>query len=350
MGQIISPTMRLSDFDYTLPPTAIADFPPAVRGQSRLLVLDRQTGKIEHRNYADLINYLNPGDVLILNDTKVIKARLIAKDRNNLDKELFLLEKHSELPTNNEYLFLHRGTLHVGDVLNINSTPLTVIEDVGNGVIKIQSDINPDQLVDNFGQVPLPPYIHRAAVPEDEQRYQTVFAKTRGSVAAPTASLNMTEALLEQLQAKGVQICYLTLHVGLGTFLPIRTDNITEHQMHSEFFIIPTSTINAIQTAKQTHHAVVALGTTVTRALEFAHQEILARPPRDISGEANIFIYPGYQFRVIDKLITNFHAPKSTVLMLTAAFAGWDKLKPAYESALANNYHLLSYGDSMFII
>lgn len=364
--------MKLSDFNYHLPKTAIADFPPEVRGASRLLALNRTTGEIQHRHYTDLIDYLNADDVLILNDTKVIKARLIAKDKNGNNTEIFLLEKHHdnhEFPTNEPVpslprggnsdfviptnggttLALHRGTLNLGDILHINAHQLTVIEILGNGVIKIKSDTNLETLADTAGLVPLPPYIHREATPEDETRYQTVFARSRGSVAAPTASLNMTEELLEKIKAKGIQVCYLTLHVGLGTFLPIRTDDLTNHQMHSEFFVIPQSTVSAIQSAKKTNHAVVALGTTVTRALEFAHNQILNQPPQDISGEANIFIYPSFEFKVIDKLITNFHAPKSTVLMLTAAFAGWDKLKPAYEQAIDENYRLLSYGDSMVI-
>jgi S-adenosylmethionine:tRNA ribosyltransferase-isomerase len=343
--------MRLSDFDYSLPKSAIADFPPIVRGTSRLLALNRTTGEISHHQYSDLINYLNQNDVLVLNDTKVIKARLIAKDVNNHDKEIFLLEKHSNKSDEqiNEYLVLHRGTLHINDVLKINSTQLKVLEDFGNGIIKLKSDTDLNQLADTVGLVPLPPYITRSATPTDEERYQTIFAKTKGSVAAPTASLNMTNELLTQLRSKGVKICYLTLHVGLGTFLPIRTDDLSNHQMHSEFFIIPKDTVAAIQTAKETNHAVVALGTTVTRALEYAHDAVLNQFPHDISGEANIFIYPGYNFQVIDQLITNFHAPKSTVLMLTAAFAGWDKLKPAYTTAIQANYQLLSYGDSMII-
>ena len=354
--------MLLSDFDYNLPKSAIADFPPAIRGTSRLLVLNRTTDKIRHRNYADIVDYLDAGDVLVLNDTKVIKARLIAKDKNHNDIEIFLLEKHNDdFPTNGgnsdfviptdggTTLVLHRGTLHVGDILHINTVQLEVLENIGNGILNIKSSADLDQLADTQGQVPLPPYIHRDTVPEDEFRYQTVFAKHRGSVAAPTASLNMTPELLKKIEAKGIKICYLTLHVGLGTFLPIRTDDLTQHQMHSEYFIIPEATISAIQTAKQTNHSVIALGTTVTRALEFAHDAVLNQSPQNISDEANIFIYPGYQFKVIDKLITNFHAPKSTVLMLTSAFAGWDKLKPAYESAIHENYHLLSYGDSMII-
>ena len=342
--------MQVADFNYLLPPERIAEFPPQERGASRLLVLHRDTGEIEHKKYADLVDYLNPGDVLVLNDTKVIKARLIAQTKLGQAKEIFLLEKHS---TDSDDTYIHnaiyRGALHVGDELIVGDAKITVIEMRGDGTVVIKSDTNLGKLADEIGHTPLPPYIKRADREEDAERYQTVFAKERGSVAAPTASLNMTADLLEKIRAKGIKICYLTLHVGLGTFSPIKTEELSEHKMHSEYFIIPSDTVTAIQKAKQNHNSVVALGTTVTRALEYSKEKILNEPPQTISGEADIFIYPGYQFKIIDKLVTNYHAPKSTVLMLTAAFAGWDKLKPAYEAALAGGYRFLSYGDSMLI-
>ena len=343
--------MKVADFNYSLPPEQIADFPPDVRGASRLLVMHRNTGEIEHKKYADLVDYLNPGDVLVLNDTKVIKARLIAQTKLGQSKEIFLLEKHST-DTNDTHTHnaIHRGALHVGDELTIDGAKIMVSEMRDDGTIVIKSDTDLEKIVEKVGHTPLPPYIKREDIEEDAERYQTVFAKDKGSVAAPTASLNMTEALLEKIRSKGIKICRLTLHVGLGTFSPIKVDDLSEHKMHSEYFIIPSETISAIQHAKQNNSSVVALGTTVTRALEYSKEKILNEPPQTITGEANIFIYPGYQFKVVDKLVTNYHAPRSTVLMLTAAFAGWDKLKPAYEAALAGGYRFLSYGDSMLII
>ena len=245
---------------------------------------------------------------------------------------------------------IYRGKLHENEQLTIGEAQITVQHINDDGTAVIISDTNLDCLADQHGSVPLPPYMKRVATTDDTARYQTVFAEHRGSVAAPTASLNMTAELLQKIRDKGVTIAYLTLHVGLGTFSPIKTDDLASHHMHSEYFCIPAETITAIRNAKQQGRSVVALGTTVTRALEYAHADILDNSSIKISrGEANIFIYPGYDFKVIDKLITNFHAPKSTVLMLTAAFAGWDNLKNAYGSAVENKYSFLSYGDSMLI-
>ena len=221
---------------------------------------------------------------------------------------------------------------------------------IGNGIALIRSERSLLDIAAEHDTVPLPPYLGRDATAADIERYQTVFAREAGSVAAPTASLNMTEDTLRQLRDKGVNVVYATLHVGLGTFLPIRVDDVAQHKMHQEYFSIPTATAAAIQSAKQSGHRVIALGTTITRTLEYAHQQILSQPPHDISGEADIFIYPGYKFKTIDALLTNFHMPESTVLMLTAAFAGWDKLKPAYQHAVREKYKFFSYGDSMLII
>lgn len=342
--------MKVTDFNYYLPPEQIAAFPPAIRGASRLLVLNRASGEIEHKRYADLVDYLKSGDVLVLNNTKVIKARLIAQTKLGQSREIFLLEKHStDIDDTHIHSAIHRGTLHIGDILTIGNANIIVSEMRDDGTILIKSDADLNKLAEESGHTPLPPYIKREDVKEDAERYQTVFAMEKGSVAAPTASLNMTEELLEKIRAKGVKIHCLTLHVGLGTFSPIKAEDLSEHKMHSEYFIIPSETVTAIQEVKQNGNSVVALGTTVTRALEYSQEKILNEPPQTISGEANIFIYPGYQFKIIDKLITNYHAPKSTVLMLTAAFANWDKLKPAYESAIISGYKFLSYGDSMMI-
>jgi len=214
---------------------------------------------------------------------------------------------------------------------------------LGNGIAEVESEIPLAELAEKYGTVPLPPYLHRDATEEDKKRYQTVWAKNMGSAAAPTASLNMTDDLLERLQKKGVIVKYLTLHVGLGTFLPIRSDKVEEHKMHSEWFNIPDDTLSAIKDAKSSGKRVVALGTTVARTLEYYGKT------GKTHGEDDIFIYPGFEFTVIDALLTNYHAPKSTVLMLAAAFAGWDHLKNAYNHAINEKYNFLSYGDSMLI-
>ncbi len=341
--------MKLSDYSYDLPESLIADEPPKIRGTSRLLVLDRKTGAIQDRKYADIIDYLSPGDTLVLNDTKVIKARLRSKKENGSERELIVLEKHSFDSDWHRHRVLYRHKLSEGDILKVGPATLIVEEIQGDGLAIVRSDHDLLSLVDDYGEVPLPPYMHREAKPLDIERYQTIWAKDKGSVAAPTASLNMTDVMLTTLKQKGVNISYVTLHVGLGTFLPIRTDLIEEHHMHKEYFEIPQDTIDVILATKKSKKRVVALGTTVARTLEFA-SNLIEQKPDGISGEADIFIYPGYKFKLIDGLITNYHAPKSTVLMLTAAFAGWDKLLPAYQHAINEKYHFLSYGDSMLIL
>lgn len=345
--------MKISDFDYDLPETSVALVPPTERGTSRLLVLDSTTGAITHHRYRNLADFLNTGDTLVLNDTKVIKARLIATNSVGKTRELLLLEDHHNTNFTTRKA-LYRGKIRAGEVLVVNSTPINVLEVLDGGIAVISADSNLLDLAAKAGIVPLPPYIHRDATVEDTERYQTVFAKEPGSVAAPTASLNFTKELEANLKQKGVQIAYLTLHVGMGTFLPIRTDEIEDHDMHSEYFEIPTETVKIIQRTKQNGGSIVALGTTVSRTLEFAAEKILTFDTNSntkmISGEANIFIYPGYEFQLVDALLTNFHAPKSTVLMMAAAFANWPNLKKAYDEAIQQGYKLLSYGDSMLII
>lgn len=340
--------MQISDFTYELPERLIAQHPPKIRGTSRLLVLDRNAGRIKHRRYSDFIDYIQPDDVVVLNDTKVIKARLLATNSKAQPRELLLLEDHHNTDFTSRRV-LYRGSLKAGEQLKVRGTTLQVVRVMDGGIAEVKAQINLLDLAEHEGKVPLPPYMHRQASAEDTKRYQTVFAKTAGSVAAPTASLNITQELLDAIVAKDATVSYLTLHVGLGTFLPIRTDRIEQHQMHSEYFEIPVGTVSAIQKAKQNSRKVIAVGTTVTRTLEYAHEQILTAKGA-ISGEANIFIYPGYEFKVVDTLLTNFHAPKSTVLMMAAAFAGWGNLKAAYDSAIQENYAFLSYGDSMLII
>ncbi|MCL2094820.1 tRNA preQ1(34) S-adenosylmethionine ribosyltransferase-isomerase QueA [Candidatus Saccharibacteria bacterium] len=299
--------MSVSEFDYELPEERIAKHPPKVRGVSRLLVLRGE--ELVDSRYARLDEWLSPGDVLVLNDTKVFPARVKVTDEGGRVRDLMVLGKTQAL---------YRGEkVHVGgDLL---------------------------ALAAEVGEVPLPPYLKREATEADTERYQTVFARAEGSAAAPTASLNMTEELLGRIREKGVEVCYLTLHVGLGTFLPIRVEKLDEHKMHEEYYEVPEETRAAIEAAKGGGGRVVAVGTTATRALEHAYST------GTMVGEADIFIYPGYRFKVVDGMLTNFHAPKSTVLMLAGAMAGWGRLMGAYEHAIREKYDFLSYGDSMLI-
>lgn len=327
--------MLVSDFNYDLPEERIAKFPPKERGTSRLLVLNRKTGAVRDSWYRNLDEFLGAGDVLILNDTRVMQSRLFCELPDGRKRELVVLEKHGNEPQR----VMYRGKLHDGDMLTIADAEIKIVKVLEGGIAEVESAVELAILAEKYGTVPLPPYLHRDATEDDKKRYQTVWAKNMGSAAAPTASLNMTDDLLKRLQDKGVQICYLTLHVGLGTFLPIRTEEVEGHKMHSEWFSIPEETLKAIESAQR----VVALGTTVARTLEY-----YARTGKT-EGEDDIFIYPGFEFKIVDALITNYHAPKSTVLMLASAFAGWENLKHAYEHAVAEKYNFLSYGDSMLI-
>ncbi len=360
--------MLVSDYNYNLPDDRIAKFPPKERGTTRLLVLNRKTGAIQDSYYRNLDGFLNPGDVLILNDTRVMQSRLFCTLPDGRKRELVVLEKHGDEPQR----VMYRGKLHDGDVVTVETEQITIKQILGNGIAEVESDIPLAKLAEKYGTVPLPPYLHRDATDDDKKRYQTVWAKNMGSAAAPTASLNMTEDLLDRLKAKGVIVKYLTLHVGLGTFLPMRTDKVEDHKMHSEWYHIPEDTIEAINAIREqtgdglgrvpTEHPkggavgrkrpagpvkfpprVIALGTTVARTLEY-----YARTGKT-EGEDDIFIYPGFEFQIVDALLTNFHAPKSTVLMLASAFAGWEHLHSAYDYAVQNHYNFLSYGDSMLI-
>lgn len=342
--------MLVSDYNYNLPEERIAKFPPKVRGTTRLLVLDRKTGAVKDSYYKDLADFLNPGDVIILNDTRVMQSRLFCELPDGRKRELVILERHGDEPQR----VMYRGKLHDGDKLfllrNSYAGPdprvgitISVVKILGNGIAEVSSDTPLAELAEKYGTVPLPPYLHRDATEDDKKRYQTVWAKHMGSAAAPTASLNMTEELLDKLRAKGVIVKYLTLHVGLGTFLPIRGDKVEDHHMHSEWYHIPDDTIEAINNARIAGGRIIALGTTVARTLEY-----YAKTGKT-EGEDDIFIYPGFEFQIVDALLTNFHAPKSTVLMLASAFAGWEHLHDAYDHAVAEKYNFLSYGDSMFI-
>ena len=372
--------MELKDYTYELPEDKIAAHPPKIRGTSRLLALNRKNGEITDSFYKNIADFFENGDILILNDTKVIKARLFTTKENGAERELIVLERHSFDSDWHKHKVMYRGKIKAGDKLFVKnyspdknndifeSAEITVEEILGDGLAIVSSKTDLRELCENFGTVPLPPYMRRNATPLDIERYQTIFAEEKGSVAAPTASLNMTDKILESLKKKGVKIGYLTLHVGLGTFMPIRVEKIEEHQMHQEYFEIPAETVEKIQKTHQNGGRIFALGTTVARTLEYAHNAIFEKSLNgnsgkredlskitknqtgDLSGEADIFIFPGYEFKTIQGLITNFHAPKSTVLMLASAFAGWENLSKAYSHAIQNGeYKFLSYGDSMII-
>ena len=341
--------MQLTDYTYQLPESAIAIHPPKLRGNTKLLVMNKESGLTQDSSYKELDSFLLPGDVLVMNNTKVIPARLLVKTESGAERELLLLEQHGKQKDHHTSLIMYRRKIRVGQELFAGDVSITVDEVFPNGTARIHSATDLWELAESFGSVPLPPYMHREEEKEDRERYQTVFAKEKGSVAAPTASLNMTPELLSSIKNKGIEICELTLHVGLGTFMPIRVEDVTKHKMHQEYFEIPNETVQLIKKAKEQGRRVIAVGTTVTRTLEYAANKILDGES-DISGEADIFIYPGYNFQIVDGLLTNFHAPQSTVLMMAAAFAGWDNLKSAYNHALAEKYTFLSYGDSMLIV
>ncbi len=344
--------MKISDFDYELNEKLITDRPPKIRGQSDLLVLNRAKKSIVKKKYFEVIDYLEAGDVLVINDTKVLKARLMTKKTSGVERELIVLEAHSRTEDWHHHRVMYRGRIRAGEILRLGEAEIMVERVLDGGIAEVKSQIDLLTLCDKYGTPPLPPYMNRLADVSDVERYQTVWAKNIGSVAAPTASLNMTKEILDKMRAKGVKVLYLTLHVGLGTFLPIRTDELEAHHMHQEYFEVSAETIAAIRAARRAGYRVVALGTTVARSLEYLAEQIKdeTMAAKTQIGEADIFIYPGYEFKVLSGLLTNFHAPRSTVLMLAGAFAGWDFLMEAYAFAQAEKMKFLSYGDSMLIL
>lgn len=341
--------MKVRDYEYDLPTEAIALYPPSKRGTSRLLVMRRKTGKLLDERYEQLPSILHAGDLVIINNTRVLPARLSARTESGARRELLLLEKHGAINDPKRGKVMYRGRLQTGQRLQIGDTSLEVTKLYGDGTAVIEAELPLTDISERFGSVPLPPYMRRGEEKGDRERYQTVFARDSGSVAAPTASLNLTQQTLAKMKDRGIEVAELTLHVGLGTFMPIRVDDVTNHRMHREFFNISASTCASIRRAKEQGRRVVAIGTTVTRTLEYAVEDIL-EGGTDVSGEADIFIYPGYKFAMIDAMLTNFHAPHSTVLMMAAAFAGWENLRTAYQHALDREYKFLSYGDSMLIV
>lgn len=345
--------MLVNDFDYYLPEELIAQTPIDKRDESRLLVLDKESGSVEHKIFKNIIDYFNPGDCLVVNDSKVIPARLhvnpIKNDITNTDClcEVFILK---QLALNRFECIVHPGKKFIPNKeFDLNGTKLIVKEvlDNGNRIIDFLYDGDYFDVIKKIGEVPLPPYIHKKI--EDPNRYQTVYAKNDGSVAAPTAGLHFTDDVINSLRNKGVSVCSITLHVGIGTFRPVKVDNIEDHLMHSESYSISAETCEIINKTKQNGHRVFAVGTTVCRTLESVAKLQNSKVLSPTSGCTDIFIYPGFEFKIIDCLITNFHLPKSTLIMLVSAFAGRDNIMNAYKTAVDNKYRFFSFGDAMLI-
>ena len=340
--------MKTDDFDFELPESLIAQHPLEKRDNSKLMILDRITGEIEHKNFYDIINYLDENDVLVLNDTKVIPARLIGtKIDTNASIEVLLLK---ELEKDRwECLVKPAKRVKIGTIINF-----------GDGLLKAECTNTGEEgirefkfiytgifyeILDKLGNMPLPPYIKEKL--DSNDRYQTVYARNLGSAAAPTAGLHFTKELLTKLEKKNITICYITLHVGLGTFRPVKVEDVTKHKMHSEYYSMDKKTANILNKAKKEGKNIIAVGTTTTRTLETIINKY--NEFKQCSGNTDIFIYPGYKFKAIDSLITNFHLPKSTLIMLVSAFSSKDNILNAYKEAVKNNYRFFSFGDSMFI-
>lgn len=340
--------MNVRDFYFDLPQELIAQDPLEDRSASRLLVLDKHTGEIEHRHFKDILDYLKKGDCLVINDTKVIPARLFGvKEGTEAKIEILLLKRRENDIW--ETLVKPGKKAKVGTVISfgeglLKGTVIDVVEE-GNRLIQFSYEGIFEEILDQLGQMPLPPYITHQL--QDKNRYQTVYAKNEGSAAAPTAGLHFTKELLKKIQEKGVEIAHVTLHVGLGTFRPVKVDEIEAHHMHSEFYIVEEEEAKKVNDAKRNGGRIVCVGTTSCRTVESASTEdgILKAG----SGWTEIFIYPGYRFKVLDCLITNFHLPESTLIMLVSALAGRDHVLHAYEEAVRERYRFFSFGDAMFL-
>lgn len=343
--------MHIDAFDYYLPEELIAQKPLQSRDKSRLMVLNRNTGVIQHKVFSDVIDFIHEGDCLVMNDSKVIPARLYGVKESTGAKIEFLLTKRMDMHTwetmvkpgkrikqGTRVIFGHNKEL-VAEVMGFGKDGTRIVKFIYEGIF--------EDILDRIGQVPLPPYIRRESDSEDKERYQTIYSRNDGSVAAPTAGLHFTEELLNQLMAKGVKLAYVTLHVGIGTFRPVKSENILDHEMHFESYQIDEKNAEIINQTKANGGRIIAVGTTSTRTLESASsREGVVLPS---SNETNLFIYPGYEFKVVDAMITNFHLPKSTLLMLISAFYNKDSILKAYEEAVKERYRFFSYGDAMLI-
>ena len=340
--------MKTSDFNYYLPEELIAQTPLKDRAKSRLLVLDKKTGKYFDKSFENIIEYLEKGDTLVLNDTKVIPARLYGHREEKEEAIEVLLLKNIE---NDRWEVLAKpgkklkiGTKIIFDDDLLSAVVVDILED-GERVIEFSYKGIFNEILDKLGTMPLPPYITKRL--EDKDRYQTVYAKNLGSAAAPTAGLHWTRELLNKVEEKGVNVCYVTLHVGLGTFRPVKVENVETHKMHSEYFKISKEVCDIINKTKEEGKKVISVGTTTCRVLESASKD--DRKIYPASGETSIFIYPGYKFKIIDSLITNFHLPESTLIMLVSALAGKENIMSAYTHAVEEKYRFFSFGDAMFI-
>ena len=340
--------MKTEDFNYDLPEELIAQTPLEKRDDSKLLILDKNTGEIRHEKFHNIIDYLEKDDILVLNDTKVIPARLIGikKDTKAVIEVLLLNDKGNNIW---ECLVKPAKRIKVGTLVSFGDDKLIFecIKKEEDGICEFKLIYKGIlmEILDELGSMPLPPYIHEKL--EDKDRYQTVYAKNLGSAAAPTAGLHFTTDLLDRIQAKGIRVLFITLHVGLGTFRPVKEENILDHKMHSEKYSMSKEVAEILNKAKNNKQRIISVGTTTTRTLEAIYTKY--NEFRECSGETDIFIYPGYKFKAIDALITNFHLPKSTLVMLVSALAGKDNILNAYKIAVENKYRFFSFGDSMFI-
>lgn len=340
--------MKTDDFDYELPERLIAQTPLEKRDDSKLMILDRKTGEIIHETFHNIINYLDKDDVLVLNDTKVIPARIIGEKEDTKAVIELLLLRNIE---NNDWLCLAKPAKRIktGTIISFGNGKLKAkcLEVLDEGIRKIEFIYDGIfyEILDELGSMPLPPYIKEKL--EDKDRYQTVYAKNNGSAAAPTAGLHFTKELLKAIEEKGINICYITLHVGLGTFRPVNVEDVTKHKMHSEFYHMSKEAADILNNAKENNKRIIAVGTTSTRTLETIMSKYNCF--KETSGWTDIFIYPGYTFKAIDAQITNFHLPKSTLIMLISAFASKELIMKAYSIAVKHEYRFFSFGDSMFI-
>lgn len=341
--------MNVDAYDFHLPEELIAQTPLADRSASRLLLVNKEDGELAHRHFTDIIDYFNPGDTLVLNDTRVIPARLFGvKEDTGAKAEVLLLKNLGD--DRWEALVKPGKKLNTGAVIIFSDELRAVIEDeadMGGRTLRFIYQGIFQEILDRLGTMPLPPYIKETL--DDRERYQTVYARHEGSAAAPTAGLHFTQELLEQIEAKGVNIAYITLHVGLGTFRPMSVEKVEEHVMHSEYFVMSQETADTINATKARGGRIIAVGTTSCRTLETVGRQCEGGPLVECSGWTDIFIYPGYKFSVVNALITNFHLPKSTLVMLVSALAGREHILAAYEEAIEQKYRFFSFGDAMFI-
>jgi len=339
--------MHRQDFDYALPDELIARVPTAERPASRLLYLDGPSGELAHQHFPDLLDYLQPGDLMVFNDTRVIRARLFGRKASGGKVEI-LIERVLEASSALAHVRASKAPAAGSELLLDDGTRLQVTGREGALFVLACQSEPMLSVLERLGHIPLPPYIDREDTQEDEERYQTVYARHAGAVAAPTAGLHFDDALLDSIRQRGVDMAFVTLHVGAGTFQPVRVDDIASHKMHSEVIVVDQTVCDQIARARRAGGRVIAVGTTSVRCLETAALAGEGAPVA-YSGETDIFIYPGYRFQVVDALVTNFHLPESTLLMLVSAFAGYAHMRRAYAAAVEQKYRFFSYGDAMLI-